>query len=388
MQLIQESPEFRPGINVLAEKHADLLEGRRIGLVAHRASVDINGIPSAQLLNGKLDKGLRCIFGPEHGFTSTAMAGAAVKDGWHPEWKIPIHSLYGDTRKPTAEMLAGLDMIVVDLQDLAVRCYTYVSTLRLVMEAAAEYGLDVVVADRPVPFPNVCDGPMLDPAAESFVGMIPTPLVYGMTPAEAALFLKEQVIPNVSLYVIPMTGWRRDAGWPIFAPWNPPSPGILAWETAMIYPSLVCCEALPALDYGRGTPNIFKIVAASWIHAGKLKKMLGHLPGLETSVEKYTANWGRDAGTELEGLRFEVTSPENLCPAETAVRVLSAIQELHGASKLWADPETRPEFFDKLMGTSSVREALQAGTSASEIIAAWKTENSAFEALRKKVKIY
>lgn len=388
MQLIQESPGFRPGINVLADKHADLLEGRKVGLVAHRASVDINGIHSAQLINAKLDKGLRCLFGPEHGFASTALAGAEVKDGWHPEWKIPIHSLYGNTRKPTREMLEGLDMIVVDLQDISVRCYTYVSTLRLVLEAAARHGLDVVVADRPVPFPNVADGPMLDPAVESFVGMIPAPLVYGMTPAETALFLKKQVVPEVSLFVIPMSGWRRDAGWPVIAPWNPPSPGIRTWETAMIYPSLVCCEALPMLDYGRGTPNIFRIVAAPWIRAADLIKKMGQLPGLETSIEKYTARWGREAGMELEGVKFSVVSPENLCPVETAVRLLSAIQELYGPAKLWSDPETRPAFFDELMGTPSVREALQKGTAASKIIASWKPGLAGFETIRKSIQIY
>lgn len=388
MRLIQESPEFRPGIDVLLDEQAGLLEGRRIGLVAHRASVNFKGIHSAQLLQSKVGCGLKCIFGPEHGFLGTAAAGAAVNDSRHPEWGIPIHSLYGETRKPTAAMLAGLDVLIVDLQDLAVRCYTYASTLRLVMEASAELGIDVIVTDRPIPFPNVTDGPVLDPAFESFVGMIPSPLIYGMTPAETALFLKNEIVPEVQLHTIPMKGWRRNAGWPEAMPWVPPSPGIVSWETAMIYPSLVFCEALPGLDYGRGTDRIFKVLAAPWIRAEELKESLGSVSGLKLSVEKYTPRAGRYAGQKLEGLRFAAASLENLRPAETAVRLLSAIQELYGPAKLWSDPENRPEFFDKLMGTSSVRESLQKDIPAPQIIGAWKSGADRFEDSRKSGLLY
>jgi len=388
MQLTRQSPGFQPGINVLAEKHAGLLEGRRIGLVAHGASVDINGIHTARLVQSRFGSGLKCIFGPEHGFLGTAAAGDAVDNARHPEWGIPIYSLYGETRKPTAAMLADLDVLIVDLQDLAVRCYTYVSTLRLVMEAAAEHGIDVIVADRPVPFPNVCDGPMLDPTFESFVGMISAPLIYGMTPAETSLFLKKQMMPDVSLYAVPMSGWQRSAGWPGLARWNPPSPGILTWETAMIYPSLVCCEALPMLDCGRGTQNIFRIVAAPWIRAEELREKLGQLPGLDTSIEKYRSGRGRSAGAEMEGLRFAVISPENLRPVETAVRLLAAIQDLYGTGRLWSDPETRPEFFDKLMGTASVRESLQNSIPVPQIAAAWKSAANRFKAVRESVLLY
>ena len=383
-----QASNFSPGINVLLDEQAGLLEGRRVGLVAHRASASLNGIHSAQLLQRTLKRGLQCIFGPEHGFLGTAAAGAAVDDDRHPEWGIPIHSLYGETRKPTATMLEGLDVLVVDLQDLAVRCYTYASTLRLVMAAAAEHGIDVIVTDRPVPFPNVTDGPMLDPAFESFVGMIPAPLIYGMTPAETALFLKREIIPEVRLHTVPMKGWRRNTGWPETMPWTPPSPGIVSWETAMIYPSLVFCEALPMLDYGRGTENIFRIVAAPWLNARDLQKTIKPLAGLKTSVLKYTPRGGRYEATEIEGLRFSVSDPEKLRPAETGVRLLSAIQELHGPKKPWADPENRPEFFDKLMGTSTVRESLQRCIPAPQIIGAWKAGAARFEDIRKSILLY
>ena len=166
-----------------------LSEGR-IGLLAHPASVDPAGIHTAVRLREAVGRRLTALVGPEHGFYGRGGAGEEIADARHPAWDIPIHSLYGDCRKPKPELLANLDTLVVDLQDIAVRCYTFVTTLRYAMEACAENHKRLVVLDRPVPLPNCVDGPMPEPEFASFVAGVPMPFIYGMTPGEAARFLR------------------------------------------------------------------------------------------------------------------------------------------------------------------------------------------------------
>ena len=166
---------YLPGIDVLVRDHRERLMKSRVGLVAHPASVNADGIPTPDFLR-EAGIPLACVMGPEHGFLGKGGAGEEIGHQRHAEWDIPVYSLYGDTRKPTSDMLAGLDVILFDLQDLGARPYTYGSTLRYVLEAAAEHDLPVLVADRPIPYPQVFDGPMREDAFESFVGFIRTPV--------------------------------------------------------------------------------------------------------------------------------------------------------------------------------------------------------------------
>ena len=181
------STRFGTGMDVLLEERRDLIRHRRIGLVTHPAALTVRGQWSADLLWDEPDLTLACLLGPEHGLFGQTGAGEPVASAEHPAWRIPMHSLYGTQRKPTPEMLDGLDVILVDLQDLGVRCYTFVSTLFLVLEAAAELSIPVVVTDRPIPFPDVVDGPMRDAQFQSFVAQNELPLVYGMSQGECAL---------------------------------------------------------------------------------------------------------------------------------------------------------------------------------------------------------
>lgn len=362
-----------PGMAVLIREHADWLDGLRLGLVSHAAAVGPDGTPSAELLAGQAHGMLLCLFAPEHGFNGKAAAGEKIGDRRHPSLDLPIHSLYGDTRRPTAEMLQEVDAIVFDLQDLGVRCFTYVSTLRYVMQAAAEHRKALIVCDRPIPLPAAVDGPMLDPAFESFVGCIPTPLAYGMTPGETARLLQRSLGLDLDLRVAEMQGWDRASAWPAGWPWIPPSPGIRTWDTAMAYPATVWCEAMPAVDCGRGTDMIFRVLGMPGMKGHEVCDALAAagLPGVSFHPHTYRAAAGIHQGHTLHGLRLEVTDPAAFQPVHTAVTILSVLHKTSGPDALWSARGTRPEFLDQLMGTDAIRRALQAGRSASDIAAGW-----------------
>jgi uncharacterized protein YbbC (DUF1343 family) len=381
---------FLPGIDILCRNHADWFRGRRIGLVAHPASVGTDGTPSAELLRAS-GASLMALFGPEHGFSGAADAGEEIPHREHPEWRIPIHSLYGKTRRPTAEMLHNVDTIVFDLQDLGARPYTYVSTLRYVLESADEHERSVIVADRPCPMAQCVDGPMLDPAFESFVGCVSTPVVYGMTPGETALWLKNDLNLDVDVRVAAMRGYSRDTApgvdWPA---WIRPSPAIRSWECAVCFAITVYFEALPGVDHGRGTETPFRVIGAPWLDPEVLLGVLAKhaTPGIRFSVDTYQAMSGNYRGQPVRGLRLEIEDPAALRPVETGVTLIAALQEVHGGAWLWSHPGTRPEFFDQLMGTDRVRKALHDGLSAAEVAEAWRAGCEEFASDRSACLLY
>jgi len=201
---------FATGLDVLFIEHCAWLKGQRVGLLSHQAALDADGATSAQRLHRELGAKLVALFGPEHGFMGQTGAGVATHTRRHPDWGIPVYSLYGDCRKPTPAMLRGVDVVVCDLQDLGARCYTYLATLRNMLEAAAENGVPVIVTDRSIPLPRIVDGPMLEPEHLSFVGPAEMPMATGMTPAESAQWLKQALNFKVDLQVVPMRGWARE----------------------------------------------------------------------------------------------------------------------------------------------------------------------------------
>ncbi len=376
---------FQTGMDVLLDERVDLLKGRRVGLLAHPASVNRLDVHSALLLRDCKEVALTGLYGPEHGYYGHGGAGEAVRDECHPSWHIPIHSLYGETRRPVPEMFEPVDVIVSDLQDLGVRCYTYVSTLRLLLEAAAENGVAVVVTDRPVPLPETVDGPLPDPAFESFVANIPAPLVYGMTPGETARWLVRRLDLDLDLEVVPMRGYQRDpvrrAGWP---EWIPPSPAIRNWESARCYPITVCAEALTALDCRRKTREAFQVLTVHGVNAEAWCERLcaAELPGVHFEPYYDAEQPGRG------GIRIRVTRAQTIQPVRTAVVLLRFLGDVMGDTALWEHEGTREDFFDQLMGTDRIRRGLQSGASVEEIMAEWKSGQEAFRDERSEALLY
>ena len=341
---MNESTPIRPGIEAIPP---DWLAGR-IGLVAHPASVVSDGRHSAAFLR---DAGanLMALFGPEHGFFGRGGAGETIADAAHADWHIPIFSLYGETRAPTAAMLELVDAFIFDVQTIACRAYTYVSTLRLLMEACAAAGKTLVVADRPDPLMlSPPDGPMLDPACASFVGLLPAPFCYGMTPGETALFLRDALrLDALDLRVAPCRGLSRALPLRrIYPTWNATSPAIVSLENALCFPLTVFLEALPMLDHARGTPLAVQCVGSAPADLSDLE--LPPLPGVRVSPRVYPDKTGRP----LRGLHLEVVDPAACRPAAAAFALLSALERRLG-SALWSFPGSRPAFHTQLWGTST-----------------------------------
>jgi len=380
---------FQPGIaTLLRGKNASALKGRRIGLVSHLAAVDRNGTTTAQRLHDAPGIELACLMGPEHGYFGIAAAGESCRSQRHPDWRIPIYSLYGETRKPRPEWLRKLDLLVIDLQDLGCRPYTYVSTLKLVLEAAAEAGLAVIVADRPIPLPCTMDGPMLDPRFEGFVSAINAPMVYGMTPAETARWLQQTCLPPVDLQIAPMQGYHREI-MPLASapPFMRPSPSIVSRESALCFPATVCLEGLPHIDHGRQTAMPFQLVGAPWTRGEPLAEALNsqRLPGVVFHPHHYQPP---SATKPFSGIRLTITDAGTFRPVLTGITILAVLADLHGRNRVWHKRTTRAEFFDKLMGTDTVRLALMEGTPPATIAAAWRTGHRRFMKQRSTCLLY
>ena len=336
---------IRPGLEAIP---FDWLAGRRAGLVAHPASIVADGRHSAEFLR---DSGanLVALFGPEHGFFGRGGAGEMIADAAHADWNVPIFSLYGETRAPTPAMLGLVDVFVFDVQTIACRAYTYVSTLRLLMEACAAAGKTLIVADRPDPLMlTPPDGPPLDPACASFVGLVPAPFCYGMTPGETALFLKEALkLETLDLRVAPCPGLSRSLSLrQIYPTWRATSPAIVSLENALCFPLTVFFEALPMIDHARGTPLAFRRIGSAHADLGKL--VLPPLPGLRVSPCEYPDKHGQ----MLCGFAFEVADPAAYRPAAAAFALVSALEN-HLGPALWEFPGSRPGFYAQLWGTRS-----------------------------------
>ncbi|MBQ5531751.1 MAG: DUF1343 domain-containing protein [Kiritimatiellae bacterium] len=303
---------------------------------------------------------LKALFAAEHGFFGTVPAGESTASAWHPYWNLPIHSLYGKNRKPSPEMLEGLDRMVIDLCDIGVRCYTYLATLKNTLEACAEAGIPATVLDRPIPMGDVLDGPMRKPEFASFVAPVNVPLCHGMTPGECAVWIKNAENLDLELNVIRLEGWNHKT----HGPWSnflPPSPSIRSWDCAVAYPLTVFTEAYPAIDCDRDGPLAFRVVGAPWLDTKSLMRDLA--PGLEAcgismSHYRYAPSGGKYAGLALNGILFSVSRPSGYYPVTASVLLFTALVQRHG-DKIMAG--ARPEWLDKLYGSTEVRDTIRGG---------------------------
>lgn len=376
-----------PGIEVLLADSLGLVAGKRIGFVTNMAAVDRFGTSGVDRLRAA-GMQLVALFSPEHGFRGSAGPGERVASTVDSATGLPIYSLYGATSAPTTEMLANIDILLVDLPDVGARYYTYITTTVDVMRSAGRAGIPVVVLDRPNPIGGRVQGNILDSAFRSGVGLLTVPMRPGMTLAEQARLAQDELGISVDLRVVPVANWRREetldqAGLPFL----PPSPNLKDLESLFHYPGTCLFEGT-ALSVGRGTDAPFHQVGAPWLDtAAVLRRMeAARLPGVRFVADTFTpVNPGdqKHAGVHLRGIRLVMTSAAAYDPTIAAVTLLAAIQAVHPEQIGFV-----PRQFDRLAGGSGLREAIRAGTPASAIVATWGPGIREFEQRRARFLLY
>jgi uncharacterized protein YbbC (DUF1343 family) len=372
-----------------------LIKGQRIGLVCNPASVDSRLIHvSDRLATG--DWTLTALFGPQHGFRSDLQENMIESPHAHDaRRRVPVHSLYSETREPTAEMLADVDVLVIDLQDVGTRIYTYIYTMANCLRAARRHGIRVVVCDRPNPINgDVIEGATLDPEYESFVGQFAIPMRHGLTIGEAARVFNDHFGIHAAVDVVPMDGWSRAMYYDATGlPWVLPSPNIPTLDTAIVYPGAVLFEGT-LLSEGRGTTRPFELIGAPWIDGERFAEALNarRLPGAYFRPAFFEPTFHKHAKVLCGGCQVHVTDREAFEPMRVAVEMLAEFRREAPSEKLWRDPPYEYEHvkppIDILYGSDRLRTGIDAGEDPASIVKDWRRDEEAFRELRRRFLLY
>ncbi len=378
-----------PGADRLLGRDFSLVRGKRVGIVTNASGRLSNG---TYLVDTLRSRGVRVValFGPEHGIRGNAPAGEQVGDSRDSATGIRVFSLYGGRTKPTRSMLRGVDVLVYDIQDVGVRFYTYLSTMTLAMEAAAEAGIPFVVCDRPNPIGFLpVDGPIRDDSLRSFVGWLPIPIVYGLTCGELARMINgERWLAKgirANLHVVPLSGWTRTMRWDETGlPWIPPSPNIRTPEAAVAYPATCYLEALNVSE-GRGTEHPFQTIGAPFLEAAPVwSAMTGlALPGVRWLPAEFTPVSSKYAGETCKGVTLRITEPGSVEPLGIALELLRVLLQAGGNSVT-----VNESWMNRLMGTPTVLRALRNGVDPDTIRRAWMPDLDHFRTISAKYVIY
>ena len=401
-----------PGVEVFLQEYLSAFEGKKIGLLTHSAAVDRRLEASAELLARNHRIRLVALYGPEHGVRGNCQAGEYVPFYLDEKLHLPVFSLYGQSMKPAvgmmknideymrsfdtdhrgkgpdSEMIRDVDLIVCDLQDVGTRVYTYVATMAYTMQACAENGIGFVVLDRPNPIGGlVMEGPVLEyPRFSSPVGLYPVPLRHGMTMGELALLFNEKFLERkANLTVIPMKNWKRRHWFDQTSlPWVLPSPNMPTLDTAIVYPGQVFFEGTN-LSEGRGTTRPFEMIGAPWIDGFDLAQRMNrlNLPGVRFRETWFTPAFSKFQGERCGGLQLHVVDRSLFRPYSVMLHLLRVIMDEY--PKWFA---FHPSYFDRIMGTARVREALENGAGADRILALLEDDLRRFAELRKPFLLY
>lgn len=388
------TPRVRLGTDVLLDSAR--LHGARIGIVCNHASV--NGA-----LDHVIDRAagtdaftVAAIFGPQHGFRSDVQDNMVETPHAHDAWRrIPVYSLYSETREPTAKMLRGVDALVIDLQDIGARIYTYIYTMANCLRACARHNVPVVVCDRPNPINGVdVEGSLLRDGFESFVGQFPIPMRHGMTIGELARLFNGHFGLGAPLEVVAMEGWERgmyadDTG----LPWVMPSPNMPALDTAIVFPGTVLFEGT-LLSEGRGTTRPFELVGAPWIDAERFARDMNALalPGVRFRPAVFEPTFQKHATRTCGGCQIHVTDRDAFKPVLTGVALMAMFRRFDPQAFEWRPPPYEYEHdkmpIDILAGSSLLRTHIESGMPAEEIADGWREDEVAFRRLRAEYLLY
>ena len=375
------------------------LRGKRVGLVSNPASVDHRLRHIVDLVLADPDIDVRALFGPQHGFRSDVQDNMIETP--HAEYaagarkKVPLYSLYSDTREPTADMLRDLDVLVIDLQDIGTRIYTYMYTMANCMRAARKHGLEVIVCDRPNPIGGMqIEGITLEPGNESFVGQFAIPTRHGMTMGELARLFNEHFGIDANLQVVSMAGWKRSMYWDdTRLPWVMPSPNIPTLDSALAFPGTVHIEGTNASE-GRGTTRPFELNGAPWIRAEAFAAALNRrdLPGVYFRPVVFEPTFQKHARTACGGCQIHVLDRHAFKPVLTGFAIIDEMRAADPSAFAWKRPpyeyEHDKEPIDVIAGSSSFRHAIDAGERAEHIAAQWAASVQEFRKLQQPYLLY
>jgi uncharacterized protein YbbC (DUF1343 family) len=372
------------------------LNGLRVGVLANPASIDHGFGHVVSRLAASADYRLAAIFGPQHGYRSDLQDNMIESPhGKDPRRDVPIFSLYSETREPTREMLDLIDVLVIDLQDVGARIYTFIYTMANCLRAAARAGVPVIVCDRPNPIGGLqVEGPMLEPGYESFVGQFPIPMRHGMTVAELAALFNDHHGIGAELETVPMQGWSREMYWDATGlPWVMPSPNMPTLDSAIVYPGTVLFEGT-MLSEGRGTTRPFELIGAPWLDSEPLAARMNRvgLGGVYFREASFEPTFQKHARATCGGCQMHVTSRQEFEPVKAGV---SLMRECYGSapSKFkWREPPYEYEHdkmpIDILAGSPRLRQQIEQQVPIDEIAESWRPGVAEFEEVRKSYLLY
>lgn len=371
------------GIDVLEQEGFRSLEGRRIGLITNHTGVSRRGVSTVQTLHAAKNVELRALFSPEHGIQG-ALDTPTIGDAVDPETGLKIFSLYGKTRKPTADSLKDLDTLVFDIQDIGARFYTYISTMGNAMQAAAEHDMRFIVLDRPNPINGVdVAGPVLDDGSQSFVGYHTLPVRHGMTVGELATMFNSELKLDLDLHIVKSKGWRRrDFFDRTGLVWINPSPNMRSLTEALLYPGIGLLETTN-LSVGRGTDTPFEVIGAPWLDGVALAQTLNQsgLPGVRFVPIRFTPDASKFAGEDCSGVNIVVTTRSQFRPVRTGLEMARQLRRLHPDDWNTAN-------LNRLLGTRETLEALLEVQAVDEIEAMYEPELNRFRQRRSQFLLY
>jgi uncharacterized protein YbbC (DUF1343 family) len=395
--LTTNAQRVKPGVEQLEARQFDILKGKRVGLITNPTGIDSKLKTTIDILNEAEGVNLVALFGPEHGVRGDHAAGDYVENFNDPKTGIPVYSMYGKTRKPSPEMLKNIDVLVYDIQDIGSRSYTYISTLGLAMEAAAENNIEFVVLDRPNPLGGIkMEGLLTEPEFVSFVSQFPIPYIHGLTVGELASFLNDEGLlsNNVKckLTVVPMRGWKRKMTFDQTGlPWVLTSPHIPHEYSPWFYPVSGILGELYVMSIGVGYTLPFQLFAAEWIDAEKLSENLNrlNLPGLFFRPLHYTPYYSVSRGTMIHGIQVHIT---DFAKANLSLVQFYVLQECH---KLWPDKNVfemcepaRLDMFDKVCGSDKVRKTFTQRFRVEDIKTLWMKDVDSYRRSVRKYLLY
>ena len=386
-------PSVRLGSDVLLS--SGRLRGLRVGVVCNHASVDHGFQHIVDRLTAQPGVSLGAIFGPQHGFRSDVQDNMIeTPHGRDASRAVPIYSLYSDTREPSGEMLRGLDALVIDLQDIGARIYTYIYTMANCMRAAARYSVPVIVCDRPNPIGGAVEGGRLEHGFESFVGQFPIPMRHGMTIGELARLFNDTFGIGAQLEVVPMEGWRREMYYDATGlRWVMPSPNMPTLDSAIVYPGTVLFEGT-MLSEARGTTRPFELVGAPWIDAERFAAEMNamELPGVFFRPAGFEPTFQKHAKTACGGCQIHVLDRERFKPVLTGVALIWTFRRMDPDKFAWRQPPYEYEHeklpFDILAGSAALREQIEAELPLADIAASWQDDEAAFDEQRAQHVLY